>query len=82
MSSVRIILYNSVPENQKHVQHHKVYDILQGIYAILLALPTESAKIFVALDLNNFPCLDLKNVDGASIICHQNKCTKPCLPTN
>ena len=48
-------------------------DVLQGVYSIILALPTEESPIFLALNLNNLPCLYVKNVDDAALVCHQSK---------
>ena len=43
-----------------------MYNILQGI-------PTEDPPVFVAINLNNIPCVDLKNVDGATLVCEHSR---------
>ena len=48
-------------------------DVLQGVYSIVLALLTKDSPIFLAVKLNNHPCLVVKNVDGAALICQQSK---------
>ena len=40
------------------------------------SIPTEKAPMFVAVDLNNLPCVSLANIDGAALICKQELCTK------
>ena len=47
--------------------------MLVAMYGVMQEIPTENPPVFVALDLNNLPCLDLKNVDGASLICKQRQ---------
>ena len=72
----RDLLFEKVPETNstiRRVKHRKVEDVLQGMYAILLALPTETNLTFLALNLNNLPCVEFKNIYGVSGICSQNK---------
>ena len=69
----RDVLFSSVPDTGKRVKHRKVEDVLQGVYSIMLALPTVESPIFLALNLNNLPCLDVKNMNGAALICQQSK---------
>ena len=69
----RDVLFSSIPETGKRVKNRKVDDVLQGVYSIMLALSTEDSPIFIALNLNNLPCIDMKNVDGASLVCQQAK---------
>ena len=40
------------------------------------SLPTEDSPIFMAPNLNNIPCVDLRNVDGANLVCRQDHLSK------
>ena len=65
MFKARDVLLSSVPDTGKRVKYRKVEDILHSVNSIMSALPTEKSPIFLALNLNNLPCLDVKNVGGA-----------------
>ena len=61
-------------ENEpRRVKHRKVEEILSGVYTILQGIPTEDPPVFVALDLNKIPCVELSKIDGVAIIHDQNE---------
>ena len=45
--------------------------ILTALYDALQAAPRDSLPPFVALNLNNLPCISLNNIDGVSLVCKQ-----------
>ena len=76
--TARDILYDNVPEidNKRRVKHRNIDDDLISMYNVLQEIPTESDIFFTVRNLNNIPCVDLKNVDAASLICKQNTLTE------
>ena len=73
----RDVLFLNIPEGDvRRVRHRKVDDILESMYSMMQQLPTEDAPVFLALDLNNLPCVDLKNIDGVTMVCQQTSLSK------
>ena len=69
----RDLLFRKVPDNsERRVKHRKTDAILRGIYDIMQGFPTEDPPVFVALDLNNIPFVELKNIDGAALVSQQS----------
>ena len=71
----RDLLFTRVEQREnepRRVKHRKVDEILCGIYTIFQGIPTEDPPVFVALDLNKIPCVDLSKIDGVAIIHEQN----------
>ena len=69
-------LFNNVPSPEgaaRRVKHQDTDKMLSSIYNILQELPTESAPIFAATNISNLPQIDLKNVDGASLVYQQDR---------
>ena len=70
-------MFSKTPEGPvRRVKHRKSEDILESIYEIMQNIPVEESPVFVAPNLNNLPCIDLKNVDGPSIVCKQESMQK------
>ena len=56
----RDLLFSKLPDSsERRVKHRKTDEILRGIYDLMQALPTEIPTVFVALDLNNIPYIEL-----------------------
>ena len=55
----------------RRVKHRKAEDILKGLYDLMQSIPTEDPPVFLALNLNNLPFIELKNVDGAALVSQQ-----------
>ena len=75
ITASRDMLFERVPAPEgeaRRVKHKKAEDILQDIYNIFQAIPAEDPPVFLALDLNNLPCIDVKNIDGCALVCQQN----------
>ena len=70
----RDLLYDMFPGNEnRRVKHRKSEDDLKCMYNVLQEIDSEDPPIFATKDLNNIPCVDLKNIDGVSLICKQSK---------
>ena len=68
----RDLLFSKLPDSsERRVKHRKTDEILRGIYDLMQALPTENPTVFVALDLNNIPYIELKNIDGVTLLTQQ-----------
>ena len=73
IAKARDTLFDMIPENgPRRVKHRKALDMLTSIYNVMQEIPTEDPPVFVAIDLNNIPCVDVKNIDAASLVCHQS----------
>ena len=71
----RDLLFDKVPETDStsiRIKHRRVEDVLPGMYAILLAMTTETNLTYLALNLNNLPRVESKT-STKSVICNQNK---------
>ena len=55
------------------MKHKKVDDALAAMYTVMQNIPMEDPPVFVAVNLNNIPCVDLSNIDGAMLVCEQNR---------
>ena len=70
----RDIAYEEFPsDSERRVKHRKTEDALVAVYVILQNLPTEDPPVFAALNLNNIPYVELKNVDGAALMWQQGQ---------
>ena len=70
----RDLLYENVPAGgNRRVKHRKSEEDLISMYNVLQEIETEDAPVFATMDLNNIPCVDLKNIDGVALICKQSK---------
>ena len=70
----RDLLYKTVPDNEvRRVRHKKAEDALAAMYAIMQNIPTEDPPVFVVVNLNNIPCVDLSKIDGASLVSEQSR---------
>ena len=68
----RDLLFRRLPDSpERRVKHRKVEDILRRVYDIFQGLPTEDPPVFVALDLNKIPYVELKNIDGVMLVTQQ-----------
>lgn len=72
IKSARDLLHKCSPSDQRRPLHRKAEDILVGIYNEFQGLPTGHELVFVALNLNNIPCVNLTSIDGASLVYKQN----------
>ena len=70
----RDLLYDKLPtvEGNRRVKHRKSEDDLVSMYNILQEMNTENPLLFASVDLNNIPCVDLKNIDGVSLLSKQS----------
>ena len=74
LAKARDILFGRLPETDgRRVKHRKTDEILESMYLALQQQPTDDCNVFLTLDLNNVPCVDVKYVDGASIMCQQSR---------
>ena len=67
----RDILYRKLDSDKRPVRHRNKSDILKGLYDVLQGLTIPAPFLFVALNLNKLPCLDLKNIDSVNLLCEQ-----------
>ena len=58
---------------ERRVKHRRAEEALSAIYNILQNLPVEDPPVVAALNLNNIPYVELKNVDGAAIMWQQGQ---------
>ena len=71
----RDVLFEKIPLKDgepRRVKHRKAEEILQGMYNIFQGLSTEDCPVFVALDLNEIPCVDVSKIDGGTLLHEQN----------
>ena len=71
VQTARDLFFKVVPEKageKRRVKHRGTMDILASLYIEFHAIPTDSELIFVALNMNNIPSIDLSNIDGASLV--------------
>ena len=69
----RDLLYEKVPYGgNRRVKHKKTDDDLISVYNILQEMETEDPIVFATMNLNNVPYVDLKNIDGVSLMCKQS----------
>ena len=61
------------PGEKRRTKHRAAVDILNGLYAEMQSFPSDSDLIFVALNLNNIPSVDLTNIDGVALVQKQVK---------
>ena len=66
-------LLASVSNSEDRFKQRKADTILVAIYDFMSTLKTDTDLFFVAINLNNIPCVELKNVDGAALVCRQDK---------
>ena len=72
--AARDLLYNHVPEGEvRRIKHRKSDDDLVSMYNVLQEVETADAPVFATINLNNIPCVDLKNIDGVSLMYKQTK---------
>ena len=70
----RDLLYEKVPYGgNRRAKHKKTEDDLISMYNILQEMETEDPIVFATTNLNNVPYVDLKNIDGVSLMCKQSK---------
>ena len=72
----RDVAYEEFPvteDSERRVKHRKSEDALNAIYVILQNLPVEDPPVFAAINLNNIPYVELKNVDGAALMWQQGQ---------
>ena len=73
----RDVMYQEFPatpeDNERRIKHRKTEDALNAIYVILQNLPVDDPPVFAALNLNNIPYVELKNVDGAALMWQQGQ---------
>ena len=75
----RDLFFIITPEKQggkRRIKHRKDLDILNGLYAEFQSLPSDSELIFVALDLNKIPTIDLTSIDGVALVHKQAAMSK------
>ena len=75
----RDLFFTVTPEKQggkRRTKHRKDLDILNGLYAEFQSLPSDSELIFVALDLNKIPTIDLTSIDGVALVHKQAAMSK------
>ena len=72
ISSARDLFHSSVPSGKRRTMHRKAEDILAALYLEFQGLPTDHELIFLALNLNNIPSVNLSNIDGATLVFKQN----------
>ena len=58
-------------DSRDRFRQRKPENILSAIYDSMQSIKTHEAPAFLALDLNRIPCIELKNVDGVSLVCRQ-----------
>ena len=73
--TARDLLYEKYPSTDgiRRVRHRKSEDDLICIYNVLQEMETEDSPVFATYNLNNIPYVDLKNVDGVSLLYKQSK---------
>ena len=72
IAKARDLLFLKVPDGTtRRVKHKKTDEILKRIYEVFQNIPTDNPPVFVAIDLNNLPCVNLSNIDGAALVCQQ-----------
>ena len=70
----RDVLFTVIPEgDSRRIKHRKVEEILGSIYVTLQQLSSEDPPAFIAIDLNNIPCVEMRNIDGVSVVCQQTR---------
>ena len=58
----RDLLYSKFPDGgNRRAKHRKTEEDLISMYSVLQEIDTEDPPIFVSLNLNNIPFVDLKN---------------------
>ena len=68
----RDLFFRRVPDSaERRIKHRKAEDILKGLYDLMQGFPSEDHPVFVAVDLNNLPFIELTNVDGAMLVSQQ-----------
>ena len=60
-------------DSDRRIKHRKTEDALIAVYNLLQNLPAEDPPVFAALNLNNIPYVELKNVDGAALMWQQGQ---------
>ena len=73
LKKARDILYSKVSSETRRTMHRKPEDILNGMCMVFQSLPSGHDMIFVALNLNNVPPINLKCIDGASLVYQQSR---------
>ena len=68
-------LFAHIPETDgaRRVRHRKSDETLKSMYDLLQQVPVENPPIFAATNLNNLPAIDLKNIDGATLVHNQDQ---------
>ena len=69
--AARDVFSEHLAADNQRMKQRKTELILTAIYESMLAMKTESTLLFVALNINNLPCVDLKNIDGAALVFRQ-----------
>ena len=73
--TARDLLYDRLPAVEgaaRRVKHRKSEDDLVSMHDVLQEMNTENPLLFASVDLNNIPCVDLKNIDGVSLLSKQS----------
>ena len=73
--SARDVLYEKFPNQNgiRRVKHRRSEDDLICMYNVLQEIDTEDPPVFATVNLNNIPYVDLKNIDGVSLLYKQLK---------
>ena len=68
-------LFAYIPETDgsRRVKHRKAEETLRSMYELLQQIPSETSPVFAATNLNNLPVVDLKNIDGATLVHNQEQ---------
>ena len=68
-------LFACIPETDgsRRVKHRKAEETLRSMYELLQQIPSETSPVFAATNLNNLPVVDLKNIDGATLVHNQEQ---------
>ena len=70
--NARNLFHSCVPNDKRRPLHRKAEDILAALYLEFQGLPSNHELVFVAMNLNNIPSVNLTNIDGAILVFKQN----------
>ena len=71
--SSRDLLFAAIPnEGPRRVKNREADKMVSSIYDVMQSIPTDLDVIFAATNINNMPCLDMKNIDGANLTFQQD----------
>ena len=73
IKTARDILFESIPSETRRHMARKPEEILASMYKVFQELPSDHDMIFLALNLNNMPCVNLASIDGASLVYQQSR---------